>query len=372
MRFRTWQASLPILVMALGAGCEHPTEPAPESEVITVDSLNRMRRVASLPVSGSVLAFVAFSQDGGQLLARDRTGEVLGWNTEGWSRSTIRGGFLTQTDFDTATVNLFPAMAVSPDGRTVATVTSLAGEVRLWQLGGGELFAFSHGSQVYSLVFSPDGGLVAAGGLSRKVLVHEVTTGRLVADLRCDREFAGVLAFSPGGRMLVAGYERPGNLMKAWSTSTWQETSTFRPMAERGEYHDILFTPDGRYLVLAGINPNEPVGIEILDAGTFQLVQRFNGRESGLKPALSPDGALLASTWSGADLWGMANHNLVRSLGAANHGLGVAFSPDGKLWLFRWRGRASRSGASRLSEPPALLTVIPSRVYRMTINIVRR
>ncbi len=75
------------------------------------------------------------------------------------------------------------------------------------------------------------------------------------------------------------------------------------------------------------------------DAGTSQLDQRFVGRESGLKLALSLDGALLASTWAGADLWEMANHNLVRPLGAANHGLAVAFSPDGRFLAFTVEGK---------------------------------
>jgi hypothetical protein len=42
----------------------------------------------------------------------------------------------------------------------------------------------------------------------------------------------------------VAAYERPGNLMKVWSTSTWQEASTFSQMTERVDYHDAVFTPE--------------------------------------------------------------------------------------------------------------------------------
>jgi hypothetical protein len=52
----------------------------------------------------------------------------------------------------------------------------------------------------------------------------------------------------------------PDNVIKTWNTSTWEESAAVSDGTERVYYHDLLFSPDGRYLqiectfqILAGI-----------------------------------------------------------------------------------------------------------------------
>jgi len=327
--------SLPSLAVALCAGCGNPSGPGSARDVITVQNVSRLRRIASLSMPASAIGFVAFSPDDSLLLTKDRTGEVLAWETSDWSRSTLQPPFYTPQQADSALVPFYPTIALGPDGRVMATVTSARGDVSVREVGGAELSTFAYGSQIYAVAISPDGRLVAVGGLNGDVVVRELATGAPVADLVCDRQFVSVLVFSPDGRTLVAGYERPGNLMKAWSTSTWQETATFSVMAERVDFHDAAFTPDGGHLVIARVGLTEPNVIEVLDASTYQVVRRISSQVSAYQLAFSPDGSLLASSWGSVELWQGATSASARSISSGGaETLSVAFSPDGTLLAF--------------------------------------
>jgi len=324
-------------------GVPAPAAAAPASrEVITVRNAARLERVASLDVPGSFIGLVTFLPDGRSLVTGDRNGEVLFWETGTWTRRVYQAARSTREADDSARVPFSPTLALSPDGRTLAGTTNAAGDVAVRDVAGRAVSAFSYGSPVYATAISPDARLVAAGGLRGNVAVHELATGRQVADLRCDREYVSVLAFSPDGRTLVAGYERPGNLMKAWSTGTWQESYTFYRIDTRTDYHDAVFTADGGQLLIARI----PADIELVDLGTREVVRRFVGHDrAAYQLALSPDGSLLASAADDGTvrLWEMATGNAVRVIELGERELySVAFSPDGRLLAFSVSGEGAQ------------------------------
>jgi len=337
MRDRPRQAAEVVLAMLAICCCGPSTS---EAQAISPGNAARLRRVISLPLPGSVVGFASFSPDGRTLYAGDRTGELHAWDVSSWSRRTLIPPFVTQQAADSARLPFYPTAALSPDGRTIVSATSLAGDVVVRAVDGSVASTFRYGSPVYSVEISPDGRLVAVGGLNGNVVVRELATGTQLANLVCDRQYVSVLAFSPDGRTLVAGYERPGNLMKAWSTSTWRETATFDVIAERVDFHDAAFTPDGRYLVVARVGGSElPLAVEMLDASTYQVVRRIGDQVSAFQLAFSPDGLLLASSWAGVDLWEAATGNVVRSaIGTGDHTLSVAFSRDGTMLAFGVEG----------------------------------
>ncbi len=112
-------------------------------------------------------------------------------------------------------------VAVSPGGRYLA---SSYPRMRLWDAKGRPLVGLEEApgdQQVFSLVFSPDGKMVA-GGLgydlaewaperrfgrrsSPLIGLWESTTGRLRAKLSGHRGIAASLTFSPDGRLLASG-----------------------------------------------------------------------------------------------------------------------------------------------------------------------
>jgi WD40 repeat protein len=73
-------------------------------------------------------------------------------------------------------------MALSPDGRTLATA-SCDRSTKLWDSGTGrELRTLCREEgQMYALAFSPDGNTLATGGLSKVLRLWEASSKETVA-----------------------------------------------------------------------------------------------------------------------------------------------------------------------------------------------
>jgi WD40 repeat protein len=65
------------------------------------------------------------------------------------------------------------AMALSPDGRTLAASSNLSNDILLWDLDAGQarLTLRGHASPVISIDFSGDGLLLASGGLRDRTII---------------------------------------------------------------------------------------------------------------------------------------------------------------------------------------------------------
>jgi hypothetical protein len=96
------------------------------------------------------------------------------------------------------------ALAWSPDGRTVATVSPSEQELRLWEVAGGQ----SRRPELRlrflprSVAFSPDGRLVAVGGVGFRLF--DVWTGKELATRAAHAGPPLFLAFTPDGRFLIS------------------------------------------------------------------------------------------------------------------------------------------------------------------------
>jgi WD40 repeat protein len=138
------------------------------------------------------------------------------------------GNILVSTGFDTPRIRLWdlqtgkvrhtlgpdddprqdrPAVAVSPDGRTVAAEME-AGRVNLWEVETGQdrgVLRLDSGP-IRSLAFSPDGRVLAAAELGGTVrfwsLAEKKELGRLEAGV-LSHAAGCALAFSPDGRRLA-------------------------------------------------------------------------------------------------------------------------------------------------------------------------
>ncbi len=321
----------PEAVSPTATASQTPEQPTSDS-FITADNVSQLKRIASLDLPGSMLNTIIFLPDNLTMLSGDMNGEVSLWELGTWGKNTF---LPPNSDFnldDDGNAAFFGTQTLLPNGAGIVT-TNAAGEIIGQDWDGNELFKYTLGDRVYSIAISPDGKYLAAGGLSPKLIIIDLEINQQVIDLSNDYEYISCLVFSPDGKTLLACYERPGNVMKTWETATWTETATFSYTTERFDYHDVLFTPDGKSLVIASTRND----IEFLDLETGQIVKTLQGHSRApYQIAFSPDGLLLASASDDMTLriWDVKNGTAVLIL-RNQHEVGtVAFSPDGKLLAF--------------------------------------
>ncbi len=144
-------------------------------------------------------SFVAFTADRRFLLACVGR-SVIVFAIEGWKEFN---------EFEVAADIAVTAMAVSPDGKLLATGTHVA--IKLSQIPSGKEIRTLHGhyGRVSALAFSSNGRMLASGGglqyYDSNVKLWRVTDGKELADIEAHTMPVSTLLFSPDSRWLYSG-----------------------------------------------------------------------------------------------------------------------------------------------------------------------
>jgi WD40 repeat protein/tRNA A-37 threonylcarbamoyl transferase component Bud32 len=280
-------------------GVAGPSEPLGASALaFTPDG----RTLVSAGAGGSVWVWdVAARRQKARWFINDRA--RLYWGLWRWNRNSRWG-------MDPRFNDSVQALALAPDGRTLATASN-HGDVALWDLANGRrrlALPLVH-EEVACLSFSPDGTLLAANH-RHKVRLWEVPR-RAGQAVRLKQTLSGrhegpvvSLAFAPGGQVLATG--GADNRVVLWDLSTGMGIHVL--FGHQGPVQALAFTPDGHTLVSGGADGK---------------VKLWHAR-------------------SGQELLTLAGHQgPVRCLAVARHGRTLASggtAPSGAGEVYIWQG----------------------------------
>jgi WD40 repeat protein/tetratricopeptide (TPR) repeat protein len=256
------------------------------------------------------------------------------------------------------------------DWKRVALANLSAWRRQLVELKG----LLSHGDQVCSVAFSPDGKTILTGSFDRTTRLWDAETGRPMGEPLEHPEGVFSVAFSPDGRTILTGCG--DGAARLWDAATGRPRG--RPLKHLDVGDNILgsivssvaFSPDGRTILTGGWDH----AARLWDAAT--------GRSIGpplLHPyivssvAFSPDRrTILTGCGDGAArLWEAATGRplgppLVHAAGNTTLGFSVAFSPDSRTILTGcwdktarlWDAYTGRPIGQTLGHPAKVTSVV--------------
>jgi WD40 repeat protein len=189
-----------------------------------------------------------------------------------------------------------------------------------------QLILRGHTAAVASVVFSPDGRLLASASHDRTIQVHDAASGNLLRTLQGHGDAVYALVFSSDGcRLASASWDKT---VKLWDPDTGVLLMTLGPHEQ--EVYRVAMSPDGRYLASATVADL----LHIWDLRTAQVVVTRTEPQSFFGLAFSPteQGVIATSHYRTIRLWNYhtgadiatlsGHHSFIKSL---------AFSPDGRL-----------------------------------------
>jgi WD40 repeat protein len=340
------------LVAATGIGIDTDRDTDRDSNAVilwdTTDSV-RPRRLSPSPHAqpGQQLRAAAFNSGGTMAATGDLDGTVTLWDTTnpadprklGQPFNAHKDSVKLGQPFKDPFKDSVERMALSPDGRVLATASSDETAI-LWDVADPShprrlrLIPTGPSGEVFAVVFSPDGRILVTANRDNSAILWDITDPaqpRELSRLTGHTEPVFALAFSPDGHMLAtAGADK--------TVVLWDITDLVRPrqvspptIADGKALYAVAFSPDGRTLATGGAgntvslwditDPATPRPLGLPLAGHTDVVSHV---------AFSPDGrALVTTSWGGAVvLWETTGpiQPLDGHTGPVNS---VSFSPDG-------------------------------------------
>jgi WD40 repeat protein len=219
------------------------------------------------------------------------------------------------------------AVAVSPDGNTIAT-GGFDKVVRQWKLETGDLKSTSEGhtASVRCLAFSPDGKHLASGGSDFSVRLWSLMD-ESVRELRGHTRTVRSLAYVSPNVLATGGDD---GLVRVWNLADGEMQHTFGPLPDG--VLSLAASPRGT-IVAAGLGNGRILALDPRDGQTRAVL---SGATDGVAAvAIAPNGRELAAggydrtvrIWSGTVKPALAARTYVHSKGVR----AAAIGPDGGL-----------------------------------------
>jgi WD40 repeat protein len=289
-----------------------------------------------------IVLSVAFTTDGKTLVAAGAGGTVSFWE---WPLGKERNRLKVDPEY-------LSAFAMSRDGKTLAT--GPRHEVRVWEAatGQGRTIFKPENSVLSALALTADGKTLATAinALPRdkpaQLLLWDMESGKQKATLKSLANAIWSVAFSPDGTILAAGCD--DKTVKLWDVTNGKEKATLRGHTDG--VGPVAFTSNGKIVASAGSVNGRDRTIRLWDVMAAKEIIALKGHEEAIFAiAFSPDGKTLASVGDilgKVRLWDVATgkNRLTLKYLPAYFFDSVAFSPDGNTLAAGANERATKNG----------------------------
>jgi WD40 repeat protein/tRNA A-37 threonylcarbamoyl transferase component Bud32 len=203
------------------------------------------------------------------------------------------------------------SVVFAPDGKILASASDDK-TIKLWNSATGQEIRTltGHSNWIWATAFSPNGKILASAGADKTIKLWDVATGNLISTLKGHTDNVSSVAFSPDGKLASGSLDKT---IKLWNVANGQEIRTLTGHSQPVD--KVIFSPDGVTLASAGWDKN----IKLWNARNSQQIRTLKGHSDYvLSIAFDAKGVMLASGSKDKTikLWNLVTGEVIRTMEA--------------------------------------------------------
>ncbi|MEQ9553439.1 MAG: hypothetical protein RIM23_27935 [Coleofasciculus sp. G3-WIS-01] len=233
------------------------------------------------------------------------------------------------------------SIVVTPDGKQLIS-GSLDHSIRIWNFQTGEqlLTLTGHSEWVNAIALTPDSKRVISGSSDKTIKVWDVNTGREILTLEGHTDAVVSVAVTPDGKRLISGSW--DKTIKLWDLENGKNIKTIKAHTDRVKI--VSITPDGKLLISSGLQ-EQPIKHFPCDtikgwnlADLTEVFTLWSNPEFLENIAISPDGKYLISAGIDTIIWNLETREHIFTFCPEIERVGSSVStltvtPDSKLLI---------------------------------------